>query len=334
MSAICVLLRAAPWRAAAFPSAPGAPAAKHHDVTATIPKHSQIASKICCPRRNAPSAAIPHAVRTPKPSRAARRTTTSARPAAPKASRVSPRLLGKPVIPLNSANGVERPRPLAVIDEQVCIGCTLCMQACPVDAIVGAPKQMHTVIAELCTGCDLCVPPCPVDCIAMLPVTGEKPAGTHGARARPTPRASATTGAKRVSRANAKRPKRALRRGEPASGTRRLKRRRRCTAAATVAVPASRRRRSEETRNHPGRARTCAQEERRTGSSRPGAAEHRARQRRRAGADRRRRSTPPPSWPRADDRHRRSSPRLHSRTRRQRTERPRPTTRLNTPAAA
>ncbi len=82
-------------------------------------------------------------------------------------------LLGKPVIPLNSANGVERPRPLAVIDEQVCIGCTLCMQACPVDAIVGAPKQMHTVIAERCTGCDLCVPPCPVDCIAMLPVTGE-----------------------------------------------------------------------------------------------------------------------------------------------------------------
>lgn len=81
-------------------------------------------------------------------------------------------LLGKPVIPLNSANGVERPRPLAVIDEQVCIGCTLCMQACPVDAIVGAPKQMHTVIAELCTGCDLCVPPCPVDCIALPPVTG------------------------------------------------------------------------------------------------------------------------------------------------------------------
>jgi electron transport complex protein RnfB len=82
-------------------------------------------------------------------------------------------LLGKPVIPLNSANGAERARPLAVIDEQVCIGCTLCMQACPVDAIVGAPKQMHTVIAELCTGCDLCVPPCPVDCIAMPPVTGD-----------------------------------------------------------------------------------------------------------------------------------------------------------------
>ncbi|HEX7936384.1 MAG TPA: electron transport complex subunit RsxB, partial [Paraburkholderia sp.] len=82
-------------------------------------------------------------------------------------------LLGQPVIPLNSANGVERSRPLAVIDENICIGCTLCMQACPVDAIVGAPKHMHTVIAELCTGCDLCVPPCPVDCISMPPVTGE-----------------------------------------------------------------------------------------------------------------------------------------------------------------
>lgn len=81
-------------------------------------------------------------------------------------------LLGKPVIALNPDNGVERPRPLAVIDEQLCIGCTLCMQACPVDAIVGAPKQMHTIVAELCTGCDLCVAPCPVDCIAMVPVTG------------------------------------------------------------------------------------------------------------------------------------------------------------------
>lgn len=83
-------------------------------------------------------------------------------------------LLGKPVIPLDVTHGEERPRPLAVIDENVCIGCTLCMQACPVDAIVGAAKQMHTVIAELCTGCDLCVPPCPVDCIAMVPVTGER----------------------------------------------------------------------------------------------------------------------------------------------------------------
>jgi len=83
-------------------------------------------------------------------------------------------LLGKPMIPLNPANGEERARPLAVIDETLCIGCTLCMQACPVDAIVGAAKQMHTVVAELCTGCDLCVPPCPVDCIEMVPVTGER----------------------------------------------------------------------------------------------------------------------------------------------------------------
>ncbi|CAH2799838.1 MAG: Iron-sulfur cluster-binding protein [uncultured Caballeronia sp.] len=83
-------------------------------------------------------------------------------------------LLGKPVIPLDTTHGVEQARPVAVIDENVCIGCTLCMQACPVDAIVGAAKQMHTVIAELCTGCDLCVPPCPVDCIAMVPVTGER----------------------------------------------------------------------------------------------------------------------------------------------------------------
>ena len=82
-------------------------------------------------------------------------------------------LLGKPVIPINPDNGVERARPVAFIDEQLCIGCTLCMQACPVDAIVGAPKQMHTIVKDQCTGCDLCVAPCPVDCIAMIPVTGE-----------------------------------------------------------------------------------------------------------------------------------------------------------------
>ena len=83
-------------------------------------------------------------------------------------------LLGKPVIPLNPVNGAERPRPVAVIDEAICIGCTLCIQACPVDAIVGAAKQMHTVVPELCTGCDLCVAPCPVDCIAMVETTPGK----------------------------------------------------------------------------------------------------------------------------------------------------------------
>jgi len=83
------------------------------------------------------------------------------------------RLTGRPVIPINPANGLERPRPVAFIDENLCIGCTLCIQACPVDAILGAPKQMHTILPSLCTGCDLCVAPCPVDCIAMVPVTGE-----------------------------------------------------------------------------------------------------------------------------------------------------------------
>jgi electron transport complex protein RnfB len=80
-------------------------------------------------------------------------------------------LLGKPIIPLNHDNGIERPRPVAMINESLCIGCTLCIQACPVDAIVGAAKQMHTVINDLCTGCDLCVAPCPVDCIAMVDIT-------------------------------------------------------------------------------------------------------------------------------------------------------------------
>jgi electron transport complex protein RnfB len=81
---------------------------------------------------------------------------------------------GRAPRPLDPERGHEGPRLLAVIDEAWCIGCTLCMKACPVDCIVGASKQMHTVIDELCTGCELCVPPCPVDCIAMVPVTGER----------------------------------------------------------------------------------------------------------------------------------------------------------------
>lgn len=77
-------------------------------------------------------------------------------------------LLNKPVMPLNPANGiVQNQRLTAVIDEAVCIGCTLCIQACPVDAIVGANQLMHTVISSACTGCDLCLPPCPVDCISI-----------------------------------------------------------------------------------------------------------------------------------------------------------------------
>lgn len=83
-------------------------------------------------------------------------------------------LLGRAVIPINPVNGVERVRPVAFIDEALCIGCTLCIQACPVDAILGAAKQMHSILPSLCTGCDLCVAPCPVDCISMVPVTGER----------------------------------------------------------------------------------------------------------------------------------------------------------------
>ncbi|NOY62924.1 MAG: electron transport complex subunit RsxB [Gammaproteobacteria bacterium] len=80
-------------------------------------------------------------------------------------------LLDRDPKPLNAENGVAKEETtVAVIDEQVCIGCTLCIQACPVDAILGAAKQMHTVIESECTGCELCVPPCPVDCIAMIPV--------------------------------------------------------------------------------------------------------------------------------------------------------------------
>ena len=83
-------------------------------------------------------------------------------------------LLAKPVLALNPDHGVEQPRSVAVIDEAQCIGCTLCIQACPVDAIVGAAKRMHNVISAECTGCDLCVAPCPVDCISMQSVSGNE----------------------------------------------------------------------------------------------------------------------------------------------------------------
>jgi Na+-translocating ferredoxin:NAD+ oxidoreductase subunit B len=83
-------------------------------------------------------------------------------------------LTGRAPLPLDPARGVEGPLCLAVIDENWCIGCTLCIKACPVDCIVGASKLMHTVIDAECTGCELCVPACPVDCIAMVPVSGSR----------------------------------------------------------------------------------------------------------------------------------------------------------------
>ena len=73
--------------------------------------------------------------------------------------------------PLDSGDSVTHPvRKVAFVDESNCIGCTKCIQACPVDAIVGATRAVHTVVADLCTGCDLCVAPCPTDCIEMIPV--------------------------------------------------------------------------------------------------------------------------------------------------------------------
>ena len=83
-------------------------------------------------------------------------------------------LMGVEYKPLNAKNGAEKPKAVAFIDEATCIGCTLCIQACPVDAILGAAKHMHTIIADECTGCELCLAPCPVDCITMEPI-GETP---------------------------------------------------------------------------------------------------------------------------------------------------------------
>ena len=83
-------------------------------------------------------------------------------------------ITGQPVLPLDPSHGTEGPRQLAVIDEAACIGCTLCLKACPVDCILGGPKAMHTVMADLCTGCELCIPACPVDCISLINVTAER----------------------------------------------------------------------------------------------------------------------------------------------------------------
>ena len=80
-------------------------------------------------------------------------------------------LLNKEVLPLNPEFGTESAPVIAIIREPECIGCTLCIKACPVDAIVGAAKLMHTVIEDHCTGCELCIPPCPVDCIDLIPAS-------------------------------------------------------------------------------------------------------------------------------------------------------------------
>ncbi len=83
-------------------------------------------------------------------------------------------ITGHPALPLNPENGYEGPLTVAVIDEDWCIGCTLCIKACPTDAILGTNKRMHTVIEPYCTGCELCIPVCPVDCIGLDNVSGER----------------------------------------------------------------------------------------------------------------------------------------------------------------
>jgi electron transport complex protein RnfB len=85
-------------------------------------------------------------------------------------------ITGQAVLPLSTEHGVDGPLTVAIIDEDWCIGCTLCMDACPTDAIVGTNKRMHTVIEPWCTGCELCIPVCPVDCIALAPISGDKTA--------------------------------------------------------------------------------------------------------------------------------------------------------------
>ena len=81
-------------------------------------------------------------------------------------------IAGVPPIALNPGNGIESPRAVAIIDEDWCIGCTLCIEACPTDAIMGGNKLMHTVMEPYCTGCELCIPVCPVDCISLENVSG------------------------------------------------------------------------------------------------------------------------------------------------------------------
>jgi electron transport complex protein RnfB len=92
-------------------------------------------------------------------------------------------LLSRAPKPLDPAHGREQPRAAALVREEWCIGCTLCIQACPVDAIVGAPKQMHTVLTTACTGCELCLPPCPVDCIEIVPLAELAARGSAAAAA-------------------------------------------------------------------------------------------------------------------------------------------------------
>jgi H+/Na+-translocating ferredoxin:NAD+ oxidoreductase subunit B len=137
------------------------------------------------------------------------------------------RLTARPVTPLDPAYGVHAPPAVARIDEAMCIGCTLCIAACPVDAIIGAPRRMHAVMTSLCSGCELCVAPCPVDCIDMRPAQREwSDADADAARARHVARAERLQRAERIGERNARIADRARRQASVAAALARARERR------------------------------------------------------------------------------------------------------------
>ena len=139
-------------------------------------------------------------------------------------------LTARPIKPLAPECGAHAPLAVAWIDESTCIGCTLCIAACPVDAIIGAPKRMHAIAASLCSGCELCVAPCPVDCIAMRPAHREwTGADAAAARARHEARDARKRRAERIGERNARAADRSRRQASIAAATARARARRQAT---------------------------------------------------------------------------------------------------------
>jgi electron transport complex protein RnfB len=128
------------------------------------------------------------------------------------------RLTGQTILPLDRTRGEHKPLDVALIDEKLCIGCTLCIAACPVDAIIGAARQMHVVVADHCSGCELCIAPCPVDCITMI-ATPRAWDGQHANDARLRHEALAARPARLEALTLFKRQQRLTERHEAALGT-------------------------------------------------------------------------------------------------------------------